>query len=71
MGASNEAADALAASGTVLYVGGAFGTAGGAPAGNIAKWNGVTWSTLGSSLFDHTTESSKLTLCFNSSTSGA
>jgi len=41
---------ALAASGTDLYVGGLFATEGGAL--NIAKWNGSTWSGLGSSVND-------------------
>jgi hypothetical protein len=31
-----------------LYAGGAFQTAGGAPAANIARWNGTGWSALGS-----------------------
>jgi hypothetical protein len=31
-----------------LYVGGDFDVAGGVEAGNIAKWNGTTWSNLGS-----------------------
>ena len=31
-----------------LYVGGRFTTAGGTPASNIARWNGVEWSPLGS-----------------------
>jgi len=35
-------------SGPALYVGGAFTTAGGAPAANIAKWDGSHWSALGS-----------------------
>jgi hypothetical protein len=39
---------ALAASGTSLYAGGLFDTAGGVPANNIAKWDGSTWSALGS-----------------------
>jgi hypothetical protein len=34
--------------GSALYVGGAFTTAGGAPASRIAKWNGLSWSALGS-----------------------
>src|SRR5262249_29105133 len=34
--------------GPVLYVGGNFGTAGGAPASRVAKWNGTAWSNLGS-----------------------
>ena len=36
--------------GTNLYVGGGFTTAGGLPANHIAKWDGRTWSTLGSGL---------------------
>jgi hypothetical protein len=31
-----------------LYAGGKFTTAGGTPAANIARWNGVEWSPLGS-----------------------
>ncbi len=37
-------------SGTALYVGGSFFTAGGVRALNIAKWNGVAWSALGGGL---------------------
>ena len=39
---------ALAVSGTNLYAGGSFSTAGGVPANFIAKWDGSTWSALGS-----------------------
>ncbi len=39
---------ALAVSGTNLYVGGNFTMAGGVSATNIAKWDGSTWSALGS-----------------------
>ena len=42
--------NALAVSGTNLYVGGCFGAAGGASATNIAKWDGSTWSALGSGI---------------------
>ncbi len=31
-----------------LYAAGHFNTAGGAPVGNVAKWDGTTWSALGS-----------------------
>ena len=41
---------ALAASETVLYAGGWFTTAGGVPAKSIAKWNGSSWSSLGSGM---------------------
>ncbi len=41
---------ALAASGSELYAAGSFKTAGGMPATNIAKWDGTTWSALGSGL---------------------
>jgi hypothetical protein len=34
--------------GAALYAGGSFTTAGGIPAANIARWNGTTWSALGS-----------------------
>jgi hypothetical protein len=49
-GVSQDSADvsALAVSGSFLYAGGYFATAGGVPANNIAKWNGSTWSALGS-----------------------
>src|SRR5439155_4621891 len=39
---------ALAVSGSDLYAGGAFTTAGGSAANEIAKWNGSSWSELGS-----------------------
>lgn len=38
---------ALAVSGTDVYAGGRFATAGGVVASRIAKWNGSSWSTLG------------------------
>ena len=41
---------ALAVSGSDLYVGGEFTTAGGTPANHIAKWDGSSWSALGSGL---------------------
>jgi hypothetical protein len=41
---------ALVMSGTILYAGGEFTTAGGVLANNIAKWNGNAWSALGSGL---------------------
>ena len=41
---------ALAVSGSDLYVGGAFTTAGGSAANSIAKWDGSSWSALGSGL---------------------
>jgi hypothetical protein len=40
--------EALAVSGTNLYVGGFFTSAGGVSATNIAQWNGSSWSALGS-----------------------
>jgi hypothetical protein len=39
--------------GPALYAGGWFTTAGGVPAKNIAKWNGTSWSALGSGLNFH------------------
>ena len=42
--------DALAVSGSDLYAGGYFTTAGGNAANDIAKWNGSSWSALGSGL---------------------
>ncbi|HEV8629040.1 MAG TPA: hypothetical protein VGV61_01900, partial [Thermoanaerobaculia bacterium] len=41
-------------SGPALYVGGTFTTAGGTTVNRVAKWNGTTWSALGSG-FTHTT----------------
>ena len=41
---------ALAVSGSNLYVGGSFTTAGGVPATNIALWNGSYWTNLGSGI---------------------
>jgi hypothetical protein len=35
-------------SGSALYAGGSFNTAGGVSVNNIAKWNGTSWSALGS-----------------------
>jgi hypothetical protein len=40
----------LAVSGSDLYVGGDFTTAGGNPANHIAKWNGTSWSALGAGM---------------------
>jgi hypothetical protein len=45
--AGYAAVNALAVSGTNLYVGGDFANAGGVPASNIAEWNGSAWSALG------------------------
>ena len=41
---------ALAVSGSDLYAGGDFTTAGGSAANNIAQWNGSSWSALGSGM---------------------
>ena len=45
----------LAGSGTDLYAGGWFATAGGNPANYIAKWNGSSWTNLGSGMADGST----------------
>lgn len=42
----------IAVSGSDLYVGGFFSTAGDVPANNVAKWNGSSWSALGSGVSD-------------------
>src|SRR5258707_5478926 len=41
---------ALAVSGSDVYAGGYFTTAGGSAANYIAKWNGSSWSALGSGM---------------------
>ena len=41
---------ALAVSGSTLYAGGAFSTAGGTAANGIAQWDGSSWSALGSGI---------------------
>src|SRR5262249_57631860 len=41
---------ALAVSGTDLYAGGYFTNAGGIAANRIARWNGSSWSALGSGI---------------------
>jgi hypothetical protein len=43
---------ALAVSGSELYAGGSFATAGGSAATNIAKWDGSNWTALGLGLND-------------------
>ena len=43
---------ALAVSGTNLYAGGYFSAMGGVPAQYIARWNGSTWSPVGSGMDD-------------------
>jgi hypothetical protein len=46
----NDSVFALAASGSDIYAGGYFTNAGGAPANYVAKWNGSSWSSLGSGM---------------------
>src|SRR3989442_15431897 len=48
MGGPSPSVYALAVSGSDLYVGSGFKTAGGIAATNIAKWNGSSWTNLGS-----------------------
>ena len=49
-GENATAVDALAVSGTILYAGGYFTTAGGIAASSIAQWNGTNWSPLESGM---------------------
>ena len=58
----NSAVFTLAVAGTNLYAGGTFTQAGGSPATNIARWNGSTWSALGSG-----TDGTVYALAFDSS----
>src|SRR5439155_650363 len=46
----NSFVQALLVSDDILYAGGRFSTAGGTPAHGIAKWDGSSWSALGSGL---------------------
>ncbi len=46
----SSSVNALAVSGTDLYAGGQFSTAGGTDANAIAKWNGTSWSALGTGM---------------------
>ncbi len=46
----NNRVDALAVSGSSLYAGGYFNTAGAVAANLIAKWDGSAWSPLGSGI---------------------
>ena len=51
-GAMSGPVNALVVSGLDLYAGGEFTTAGGVSAAKIAKWNGSSWSALGSGVED-------------------
>src|SRR5205823_4896576 len=44
----NATVYAIAISGSDVYAGGSFTTAGGVPANHIARWDGSAWSALGS-----------------------
>jgi hypothetical protein len=46
----NNRVKAIVVSGSTVYVGGWFTTAGGSPASKIAKWDGSNWSSLGTGL---------------------
>jgi len=50
MGGSYAGVHALAVSGSNVYAGGYFTNAGGSAANYIAKWNGSSWSALGSGM---------------------
>src|SRR5437879_10650610 len=50
LGPNGDAVDALAVAASDVYAGGAFTTAGGSAANNIAKWDGSSWSALGSGM---------------------
>jgi hypothetical protein len=50
-GSGSTFVNALAFIGTNLYAGGNFTNAGGVPAAGVARWNGTSWSALGSGLY--------------------
>ena len=50
MGAIDASIVTVAVSGSNVYAGGWFTTAGGIPANRIAKWEGSSWSALGSGI---------------------
>ncbi|MFN7942390.1 MAG: RHS repeat-associated core domain-containing protein [Thermoanaerobaculia bacterium] len=54
--------------GTALYVGGTFTTAGGVTVNRVAKWNGTSWSALGSGLGGGTTPSVDALVVFDDGT---
>jgi hypothetical protein len=56
-GLGNGTVSAILVDGSDVYVGGTFTNAGGAPAKAIAKWNGSSWSALGSGMINSGTAS--------------
>jgi hypothetical protein len=48
---SGTSITAIAVNGNNVYIGGSFTNAGGVTVNNIARWNGTTWSALGSGIF--------------------
>jgi trimeric autotransporter adhesin len=56
-GLGNGTVNAILVDGSDVYVGGTFTNAGGAPAKAIAKWNGSSWSALGTGMIGSSTAS--------------
>ena len=67
----SDICNAIAVSGTDIYVGGYFTTAGGVSASRIAKWNGIAWSALGGGLLYRNDNGNNYAICNTIAVSGS